>query len=133
MDDGGEQTNVLLEIEIVTLPSFVNTSFAQVGASWQEQIRRKKIQAENSRKDMEREIAEVKTAVHRQEEAEARDKETAKAMRIETMLDNKHRAERRSAERSTDQQEKYRLQEQIRNDELIHKTRLEEKKKEFIS
>lgn len=104
---------------------------SQVDASWQEQIRRKQIEAENTRHVMEQEIDNVEAAIRREAEAEITELENAKAKRIDTMLENKQRIDARLAEVGREQEEKCRIQELIRNEEKIYKKRLEEKKKQF--
>jgi hypothetical protein len=104
---------------------------SQVDASWQEQIRRKQIEAENTRHVMEQEIDDVEAAIRREAEAEITELENAKAKRIDTMLENKQRIDARLTEVGREQEEKCRIQELIRNEEKIYKKRLEEKKKQF--
>ena len=104
---------------------------SQVDASWQEQIQRKQIEAENTRHVMEQEIDNVEAAIRREAEAEITELEKAKAKRIETMLENKQRIDARLTEVGREQEEKCRIQELIRNEEKIYKKRLEEKKKQF--
>jgi hypothetical protein len=108
-----------------------NLIHPQVDASWQEQIRRKQIEAEKTRTVMEQEIADVQAALRREAEVEVAETENARAKRIETMMDNKQRIDARLADLNREQQEKYRVQEQIRNEEKAHQRRLEEKKKQF--
>ncbi len=104
----------------------------QVDASWKKQIQRNQIEAENSRNVIEREIVSVQAALRRETEAESAELEKAKAKRIETMVDNKQRIDLRLAERSSQQQEKYRIQEQNRNEEKFYQRRLEEKRKQQV-
>lgn len=111
---------------------FVIFHVSQVDASWQEQIRRKQIEADHSRNVMEQEIATVQAALRREAEAEIAELEKAKTKRIETMMDNKQFVDARLADRCSEQQEKHRIQEQIRNGEESYKKRIQEKKKHLI-
>lgn len=81
---------------------------------------------------MEQEIATVQAALRREAEAEIAELEKAKTKRIEIMMDNKQFVDVRLADRCSEQQEKHRIQEQIRNGEESYKKRIQEKKKHLI-
>ena len=91
----------------------------------QEQIRRKQIEAEASRKEIDREVAGVKATLLRAEESDKGGAEKAQAIRMENMLANKGTIDRRAKEREKEQQEKFLIQKQIQNDQRVYQKRLE--------
>jgi len=100
----------------------------EVGITRQEQIRRKRVEAEALRKEIDQEIVEVKSTLRQKEESVNRDAEKAQAVRMETMLANKATINRRAEEREREQQEKFLIQKQIQNDQRVYQKRLEEQK-----
>ncbi|KAL3788845.1 hypothetical protein ACHAW5_009202 [Stephanodiscus triporus] len=101
----------------------------EVDASRQEQIRRKRIEAETLRKEKEQDMAEIKAALLRAEDADKRNAEKALALRIETMLENKRCIGQQEKESEKKRQERHFIQEQIQNDERVHQKRLDEQRK----
>mmetsp|Transcript_7779 Transcript_7779/g.13995 ORF Transcript_7779/g.13995 Transcript_7779/m.13995 type:complete len:472 (+) Transcript_7779:388-1803(+) len=100
----------------------------EVDITRQEQIRRKQIEAEVSRKEIDREVAGVKATLLRAEESDKGGAEKAQAIRMENMLANKATIDRRAKEREKEQQEKFLIQKQIQNDQRVYQKRLEAQK-----
>lgn len=97
-----------------------------MGITRREQIRRKQVEAEEWRKEIDREVSEVKSMLERKDAEDKLDAERAQTARMETMLANKATIDRRAEEREREQQEIFRIQKQIQNDQKIYQKRLEE-------
>ena len=97
----------------------------QVDVTRQEQIRRKRAEAEASRQDIEREVASANAALLRAEASDRRDAEKAQSVRMDTMLANKVTIDRRARDTEQQRQEKFLIQEQIKSDQRVYRDRLE--------
>jgi len=104
----------------------------EIDASRQEQIHRKQIEANLTRKEKERDAAEIMATLRHAEEADKRNAEKALALRIETMQENKRCMGQRAKENELKQMERHFVLDQIKNDDKVYLARLDEQMKRML-